>query len=126
MPSFNIAPASRSGSFQTNPVVYAGNGSGILNATLPGLGTGPGSDYENTANFCTMQLFVDPSGGNNFIEYDMFTWKGGPVSYPDKGITDPTPVEQYPYANVLPVGSNFFIKCLLPSTPMNIGISGTF
>lgn len=116
-----IAPAQRSGSFQSSSQIYAGGFSNIQ-GTLTGLGSGPGSDYENTANSIAMFINIDPAGGTNFIVYPMFTWQGGAVTI--KGVTDPPPAEQFFFTNVLPVNANFFLSWIVTGTP-TVGFSGS-
>lgn len=119
--SVNIAPVQRSSGFQSNSQIYAG-GFSNLQGTLTGLGSGAGSDYENTANSIAMFINIDPTGGTNFTQYPMFTWQGGPVTL--HGVTDPPPAEQFFFANVLPVGANFFFSWTITGT-LTVGFSGT-
>lgn len=118
----DIAPAQRSSGFQGGSQIFTGGGYNNLEGTLTGLGSGPGSDYENPANSVAMFINIDPTGGTNFTQYPMFTWQGGPVTV--KGVTDPPPPEQFFFGNVLPVGANFFFSWVVTGTP-TVGFSGT-
>jgi hypothetical protein len=71
--------------------------------TLTGLGSGPGSDYENVDNALDIGLYYeDPLHAGQFIQYDGFRWQGGPFVH--HGVTDPPPPFSFGLGN-LPVGN---------------------
>lgn len=116
--NISVSPAQRTGTFKTATLDYPG-GYELLSWQLTGLGSGPGSDYENPANGFTATVFSSTDGGNTFTVYDQATWNGGPFTH--NGVTDPPPTLAIGLGG-LPVGK-VFIEIDLVGT-MTIGLSG--
>lgn len=97
----NVAPALRQpGQVFTAVLAYSG-GYSQWAGTLTGLGSGPGSDYENTNNHLFIGLYQEsPAGSGTYIEYNGFTWDGGPNDF--KGQTDPPPPFSFGLGNTPP------------------------
>ncbi len=119
--NFSVAPAQRSGSFQTSTMDYPG-GYSILEWTLTGLGSGPSSDFENPNNSFTAQVFMSTDGGVTFLPGFVVTWQGGGPKV-IHGVTDPPPLMEVGIGS-WPFPSKAFIKVILTGT-MTIGISGS-
>jgi hypothetical protein len=119
--NFSVAAAQRSGSFKSTQTTYPG-GYSNLTFSLTGLGSGPGSDYENTANGASMTFWIKPPGQGSFSPSYAFTWPGGPQTGID-GTVDPTPSLFTGLAN-LPANSEFYVEVILTGT-FTVGITGT-
>jgi hypothetical protein len=75
--NFSVAPAQRSGSFQTSTFTMLA-GYTRMHFELTGMGTGPGSDYENPAiGFAATIHYIRP-GETLVRDGGAFTWQGGP------------------------------------------------
>lgn len=118
--NFSIAGAQRSGSFKTSVLTYPG-GYSLLQWTLTGLGSGAGSDYENTALAFTATVYSSTDGGNTYNAYAAASWQGGPYSY--KGVTDPPPDLQIGLGN-LPAG-DVYVEVVLTGTFADVGLTGS-
>lgn len=115
--NFSVAAAQRSGSFQFGPTAYPG-GYTSMSYQLVGMGTGPGSDYENPANGYQAETDYSLDGGNTWSQYDKSTWTGGPQTF--KGQTDPPPTLTVDLTN-LPANSQIRVVVTLTGT-FTIGI----
>ncbi len=119
--NFSVAPALRTGVAETAVTTYPG-GYANLTFQLDGLGTGPGSDYENPANHAALTFFYSLDAGVTWLVFNRFTWVGGPVNR--HGVIDPTPIGSIPLAN-LPAGCRVKAGVDLGSTTFTVGLSGT-
>jgi hypothetical protein len=116
---FDVLPAQRSGSFQTSTFTKPA-GYTKMAFQLTGMGTGPGSDYENPANGFVATIFFKPPGATDFLGGSSFGWPGGP------NLDDPSDPPPYLHAGLFNIqdGSSVYVQVDLTGT-FTVGVSGT-
>ncbi len=120
--TFNIPPALRQDGtvIESQVINYQGQFT-LFDGTITGLGTGPGSDYENPANHMVFGLYYeDPESPGSYLLGPGFTWTGGPFVKRD-GTVDPPP--QLRCGMAFPLG-NIKLRVSISGT-FTAGISGT-
>lgn len=100
--NINVANAARSNgtTLQTTTLNNPG-GFSTWAGTITGLGSGAGSDFENTANALDIGIYYQDAS-LNWIQYDGFHWQGGANTF--HGVTDPPPPFSFGLGN-LPLGN---------------------
>lgn len=115
--TFSVGAASRQGVFQTAALTMP-SGYTLLQWTLTIPNT---TEYENTANSFTTEIFYDPAGGTNFqTAGGKAVWTGG-RAVDKSGNVDFAPAMSLGVGNI-PVGSSVVVRITIPNA-MTIGIS---